>query len=191
MSSRFRQRASPFLAAVLSVAATVGCDAPPDTREAPDAPSSASPTPAPSVRVGGLTIEDLVVAEPVTNERTALYLTVRNQGELADALVALEAEGVGDGSLHATERQGDLVRMRSVDEIALPPGGEVRLRPGGHHGMLEGIAGEWSAGDTVMVRLRFRAAGVVEAPALVVPYAELPERFGSPQEDEGEAHGGH
>lgn len=180
MPPRSRHRPWRFLAAVLSVAATVGCDAPADARDAAgDTPSPPSPTPAPSVRAGVLTIEDLVVAEPVTGERTVLYLTVRNPGDPGDALVGVEVEGVRGASLHRTEREGDVVRMRPVDEIAVPSRGEVRLRPGGDHGMLEGIAAEWSAGDTIMVRLRFRNAGVVEAPALVVPYAELPERFGS------------
>lgn len=163
----------------------LACDAPsgrPD--DAPATPRSdttavdsgagAAPA-APRVATDDLVIEDLLVAEPVTGERAALYLTLRSAG--GDALLEVEAVGADSASLHETSMEDGVMRMRPVTEIPIPAGGQAALRPGGLHGMLEGLTGSWSIGDTVRLRLHFRDAGVVEAPALVIPYIELDTRF--------------
>lgn len=163
----------------------VACDARPDGSDDPAANPVADTTvveaepgrtlPAPRVESGGLVIEDLLVAEPVTGERAALYLTVRSRE--GDVLLGIEADGADSASLHQTSMEEGVMRMRPVSEIPVPAGGEAALRPGGLHGMLEGLTASWAVGDTVRLRLRFRDAGVVEAPALVIPYIDLDTRF--------------
>lgn len=123
-----------------------------------------------------------MVAEPVTGERTAFYLTLHNAGPVPDALTRIQADGAAQASLHRTDVEGEVMRMRPVDAVDVPAGGTVALRPGGLHGMLQGLEERrWSAGDTVTLRLTFRRSGSVDVPALVVPYAELGRRF--PLED--------
>lgn len=125
----------------------------------------------------GLRIRDAVVSEPVTGARSALFLRLHNGGNLADALLGLDVDGVERATLHRTETADGVMAMRPTDSLPIAPGADAELRPGGFHGMLEGIAGTWAPGDTVRVRLRFRRAGEVEVPAVVVPYEELDSRF--------------
>jgi len=166
----------------------LACDArsgmPGDAPAAPAAPvsdttavdfESEAVPPAPRVATDGLVIEDLLVAEPVTGERAALYLTLRSTG--GDVLLRVDAVHADSASLHETSMEGGRMRMRPVAQIPIPAGGQAKLRPGGLHGMLEGLTGRWAVGDTVRIRLHFRDAGVVEAPALIIPYIELDVRF--------------
>lgn len=135
--------------------------------------SAAAAALAPPVMAGSLEITSVAVPEPVTGERTALYLVVRNPGDEADALRGLTSPAAGRAGLHRSEQEGGLSRMRAVDSIAVPAGGEARLAPGGFHGMLEALAAPLVAGDTLAVTLHFRGAGDVEVRALVVPYEDL------------------
>jgi copper(I)-binding protein len=63
--------------------------------------------------------------------------------------------------------------MQPLDRVTLPPGTTVRLKPGGIHGMLEGLDPVPVAGDTLRVTLEVRAGGRVTVEARVVPYAEV------------------
>lgn len=175
----------PILLLLVALPTTLVCDVGPDESgdgpagQAYDATAADSVAdgalPAPHVEADGLVVEDLLVAEPVTGERAALYLTVRSTG--GDVLVGVEAVGADSASLHETSMDEGVMRMRAVTEIPVPAEGQAALRPGGLHAMLEGLAERWAAGDTVRLRLLFRDAGVVRAPALVIPYIELDTRF--------------
>ena len=178
--------------ALWTTACEPASDATPDGPESPDAalvePAPPPPPPAPSVTAGELTISDLVVTEPVTGDRAALYLTVRST--VTDTLLAVAAEGAATGSLHRTTTEDGVTRMRPVEGgVPIPVAGEARLRPGGLHGMLEGLDAPWAPGDTIPLTLTFRVAGPVEAPALVVPYAELDARFPTGATESEGAHG--
>lgn len=177
--ARFRRPAAAFLLSLSLFACEPDSGSTAHAAPGPDSASraeAAAPTPAPRVTVDGLEIEDLVVPEPVTGERTALFLTLRS--EAGDTLLAVEADGADASSLHRTTMEDGVMRMRPIEGIPIPAGEPVGLRPGGLHGMLEELSATWSVGDTVRLRLTFARAGVVEASALVVPYAELDARFG-------------
>lgn len=114
----------------------------------------------------------VVIGEPVTAERAALYLTAVG-GASDDRLVGLAVESVQEASLHRTETSGGMMRMQPVPEgFVVPAGGRLELRPGGAHAMLEGLAGAWSAGDSVEVTLRFESGDRVVW-ARVVPLSDL------------------
>ena len=57
--------------------------------------------------------------------------------------------------------EGDVMRMRQVDAIELPPGATVELKPGGMHLMLMGLKQPLKADDKVPLTLRFEKAGEV------------------------------
>lgn len=126
---------------------------------------------------GSLEVRDLVVAEPVTGERTALYLTVVNRGEVDETLAGVDLPGLGAASIHRSEMEDGIMRMRPVPEVVVPAGEEIRFRPGGLHVMIEDLERTLEAGDTVEVVLRLRNAGRLPVPALVVRYAELETSF--------------
>ena len=130
-------------------------------------------------RHAGLEIGSVVIGEPVTPERAALYLTVEDHSGAGDRLEAVEVEGVSLVSLHhTTEADGMLQMMHADGGLDVPPGEQLRLAPAGDHAMLEGIEAPVLAGQTRAVRLHFARAGVVEAVAHVVPLAEVFDALG-------------
>jgi len=122
---------------------------------------------------GSVLVLEARVTEPVAGATAALYLTLLNAGSDADTLVGLSAEAAAAASLHETRVEGGLTTMRPLKGVPLPPGTTVRMRPGGIHGMLEGLDPVPGAGGTVRITLEFRAGGRVTVAARVVPYAEL------------------
>lgn len=129
---------------------------------------------APVARIGDVAVLDAYAPEPVDGTRTALYLTLRNDGSRPDTLVGLSTPAAGRASLHDMLRQGEMVRMVPLDGVVLPPGETVRLRPGGRHGMLEEVrSGALAAGATVEAELRLARGGTGTVPVRVVRYDAL------------------
>jgi hypothetical protein len=120
-----------------------------------------------------------VIAEPVLGERTALYFVVTNAGPEPDTLLDVDVGDLGAASLHDSEIEEGVSRMRPRTALELPPSRRVELRPGGLHVMIEGISRALSVGDTVAFSVRLARAGIVTARAPVVAYADLLEALDS------------
>jgi periplasmic copper chaperone A len=123
--------------------------------------------PALRVQHAGPSTGEVVIASPWTRaagqgQNGAGYLTLRNTGAAGDRLVAAESPAARVVELHTHIREGEVMRMRPVDAIALPPGQTVRLEPGGLHLMLIGLARPLARGESVPVTLRFERSGSVE-----------------------------
>ncbi len=89
------------------------------------------------------------------------YLTVVNNG-VADRLLSATSPVAESVQLHSMRMEGDVMRMRKVDAIELPPGKTVELRPGGLHLMLVGLRTPLAPGETFPMTLRFEKAGEVK-----------------------------
>ena len=89
------------------------------------------------------------------------FLTIRNSGATPDRLVAASSPVAGRLELHTHIRDGDVMRMRPVNDITVPAHGEVSLQPGGLHLMLIGLTQPMNAGQSIPVTLRFERAGEV------------------------------
>jgi periplasmic copper chaperone A len=110
---------------------------------------------------------DVVITAPWTRaagqgQNGAGYLTLRNTGSTPDRLLAAESPAARVVELHTHIRDGEVMRMRPVNAIALPPGQAVRLEPGGLHLMLIGLTRPLLRGESVPVTLRFERAGSIE-----------------------------
>jgi copper(I)-binding protein len=90
------------------------------------------------------------------------FMAIRNTGTAPDRLVAARTPAATVVELHTHIREGDVMRMRPVPAIDLPPGQEVRLMPGGFHLMLIGLTAALQQGGRVPVTLVFDGAGEVE-----------------------------
>lgn len=88
------------------------------------------------------------------------YLKLINGGG-ADRLVSASADVSKTVELHEMKMDGDVMKMRQVDGIALPAGTTVELRPGGYHVMFIGLKAPLKAGDSFPLKLRFEKAGEV------------------------------
>ena len=64
------------------------------------------------------------------------------------------------------ESMASMKGMKEVEQIDIPAGGSVQLKPGGYHVMLMELAKPIAAGDTVPVTLTFEKAGEVTVDAV-------------------------
>ena len=102
---------------------------------------------------------------------SAAYLSIANRGESADRLVGVAAERAGHAMIHRSVVVDGVMKMRHVDAVEIPPGGVIRLEPGGLHVMLMGVSSRLEAGERISLTLVFERAGEVE---LSVPVRRSP-----------------
>lgn len=90
---------------------------------------------------------------PAGRSTTGIFVTVKNSGAKARAIVSGKAS-VGDTlELHEMKSENGMMRMAPVKSIDVPAGGQVELKPGGLHLMLFGLKKPLTVGDTVQVDL--------------------------------------
>ncbi len=83
-------------------------------------------------------------------------------GVAADKLVSASAGVSKTVELHSMVMEGDVMRMREIATIEVPPGKTVELKPGGLHVMFIGINKPLKIGDSFPLTLRFEKAGEVK-----------------------------
>lgn len=88
------------------------------------------------------------------------YLKLENKGA-DDKLLSASADVAASVELHSMSMEGDVMRMRQVDGIALPKGKTVELKPGGLHIMFMGLKAPLKNGDKFPLKLKFEKAGEV------------------------------
>jgi hypothetical protein len=120
-----------------------------------------------AVRAHDFTVGDLRIDHPWSraagaNANGAGFMTIRNTGSAPDRLIEASTPAARVVELHTHIRDGDVMRMRPVADIPLPPGETVHLRPGGLHVMLIGLTGPLNRGASVPLTLRFERAGEVQ-----------------------------
>lgn len=96
------------------------------------------------------------------NANGAGFMTLKNNGAAGDRLISATSPAARVVELHTHIREGDVMRMRPVADIPIPPGQTVHLRPGGLHIMLIGLTEPLRQGTTVPLTLRFERAGEVQ-----------------------------
>ncbi|MDQ2068915.1 copper chaperone PCu(A)C [Natronospira bacteriovora] len=109
-----------------------------------------------------LTAEPPITAEspwvreaPPGTSVTAGYLQLHNRGDEAVSLTAVSADEFRRSELHETVHEDGQARMRHVDAVLIPAGGQAELAPGGKHIMLHEPRRTLEAGDWVTLTLRF------------------------------------
>lgn len=95
----------------------------------------------------------------------AVYATVDNPGA-ADTLTSVELDDGSRVMLHDTA-------MQTVERLPIPAKGQLRLKPGGIHGMVAHVPSSATPGDSVRVTFFFSAAGQVTVWAGVIDYAQV------------------
>ncbi len=93
----------------------------------------------------------------------AAYLKLENTGSEADRLRSASCAEAEHVELHTMEMSGDVMKMRQIDDIPLPPGAKVEMKPGsGTHLMLMGLKAPLKVGQKFPLQLEFEKAGKVE-----------------------------
>jgi copper(I)-binding protein len=138
----------------------------------------------------GVTVTDAFARETIGLGTTgAAFMTIANTGTDADRLVAGATPAAGKVELHTHEKDGDVMRMRRVEAIAVPAGGTALLKPGGDHVMLFDLAAPLKKGETFAVTLTFETAGDITVEVPVVGIGEslgmTPDEMGHDGMDHG------
>jgi copper(I)-binding protein len=122
-------------------------------------------------RIGNLVIVDPVVRATLGGAKVGTgYLTIPNRGADPDRLLGGESQSAARVEVHATERQGDVVRMRERETgLTIPANCEVRLSAGGEHLMFNELKGPFRLGQPVTATLIFERAGRVPITFSVEP----------------------
>src|SRR5262245_5200009 len=88
----------------------------------------------------GVEIDDAYVRDPPPTKNVAVgYFTATNHAATPRKLVAAHTDAAERVEIHTHEHAGDMMRMRRVDAVDLPPNERVELAPGGLHLMIFGV----------------------------------------------------
>jgi copper(I)-binding protein len=138
----------------------------------------------------GAIASDIMVVKPQafsTREgqpNAAAFIEIHNHGKDADRLEAVKfsAAVAARGELHSMTLKDGRMTMRALPGVDLPPGGTIKMQPGGDHLMLIGLKRALKAGETLEATLIFQKAGEVKVSIPVVDRAPAAKQ---------EGHGGH
>lgn len=107
----------------------------------------AAQLPATALAAGKLVVENAWIrTAPPAAPMRAGYATLRNAGDAPLRIRGARSEAFGDVSLHATQIENGVARMRELDGLNLAPGESATLEPGGKHLMLMQPHGELGPG---------------------------------------------
>jgi len=119
-----------------------------------------------SVAVAHESSKDLKISDvwsrtsPSEASNGVVYLTVKNTGSGANAIVGAKVPSsiAMETQIHETKVDANgTMAMSAVDQIDLPAGKTVKLRPGGYHIMLMELANPLKKGQTFKVTLQFES----------------------------------
>lgn len=100
---------------------------------------------------GELRFDEFWVAEtPPGAMATAGFATIANTGAAEVTITGAESSACKRVEFHRTETSDGVARMTRQSRLAVPPGGELELAPGGTHLMLIGPAA-LHAGERVSI----------------------------------------
>lgn len=105
-------------------------------------------------------------------------------------LVRVETPAAGVAEVHEMKMEGDVMKMRAVPGLDLPPGKTVELKPGGYHVMLMDLKAPLAKGSSVPVTLVFQdAKGTESQLPLQLPVATQAPGVAAVDMGHGAAHG--
>lgn len=101
-------------------------------------------------------------APPGGAKVAAGYLQITNMGREPDTLIGGSFTGIGAVEVHDMTMDGDIMKMRRLDEgLVIAPGATVELAPGGRHLMFMDVTVPPAPGGQLAGTLKFAKAGDV------------------------------
>lgn len=122
-----------------------------------------------SWQAGSLRISDAWARATVPQQaHGAAFIHIENTGKQADKLLRASSSAAQAVELHTMTIDQDIMRMRQLDDIALPAASKLVMKPGsGAHLMLIGLKQVLQAGQSVDLILEFEKAGKISITAKV------------------------
>ncbi|MBS1200162.1 MAG: hypothetical protein H6R27_840 [Proteobacteria bacterium] len=122
----------------------------------------------PAAAAGPTVTQAWARATPPGATVAAVYLAIDNAGGAADRLVSVSTAVADRAEVHATVREGDVVRMRRIEPLDIGAGERVAFEPGGRHLMLMGLQAPLVQGSRIAITLEFEKAGRISVEADVL-----------------------
>lgn len=122
-----------------------------------------------------ISVENPYARPPMGSGKVAAaFMTLKNDGDETDRLVAAEGDVAERIELHThimEKKDGRVImRMRQIPHMEVPAHGQTVLKPGGLHIMLIGATRDLKPGDNFDLTLVFEKAGKVK---VTVPVKKL------------------
>lgn len=114
---------------------------------------------------------------PPSAEVTAAFVTLRNDTDQPDTLLAATSDAAVTTELHVMSETDGQMTMRKADFLVVPAHGELELMPGGTHIMLIGLTRPLSTETPIRIDLRFSREGLVP---LIAPVVDLRRKAPKP-----------
>lgn len=91
------------------------------------------------------------------------FMRITNSGRSPERLIGGTLVGAGSVEIHETRREGDVMRMRRLEQgIVIGPGETVELKPGSYHVMFMQLRRGFTEGERIKGTLVFEKAGTIE-----------------------------
>lgn len=102
-----------------------------------------------------------------SSARTAVYMTIHNNGALSERLIKITSPSADTIEIHRswTDEKG-IMRMHPLDSVEIPPEQQFIFEPGGYHLMLVGVQ-PLQAGDSLALSLMFERGGAISTSAVI------------------------
>jgi periplasmic copper chaperone A len=101
-----------------------------------------------------VTVRDAWVRGTVAGQKvTGAFMQLSSTSDAA--LVDASTPSAKFVEIHEMKKEGDVMKMKAIDKLALPAGKSVALAPGGYHMMLFDLKAPLNAGDVVPLTLTF------------------------------------
>jgi copper(I)-binding protein len=94
------------------------------------------------------------------NAVSSVYFTVKNNGP-EDTLLSVTTNASDTASIHQDVTKGNSSSMQLLQDLTIPPNGELVMKPGAYHVMITNLTKPLEKGSTVSVTLKFAKAGSV------------------------------
>ena len=113
------------------------------------------------------------------------YVVIKNAGATPDRLISATAEVAGSVGIHETAASNGVMTMRPVaGGLVIPAHGEVALKPGSYHLMLEDLKHPLKEGDSFKGTFTFEKAGAADVLFYVEAIgAKAPDSMGGGMKD--------
>ncbi len=121
-----------------------------------------------------LTVASVQASEPVSGS-AQVALTITNDGDGDDELVAVETDAAIGIEIHETVVDDGQAVMERRDAVTVPAGGSVSFRPGGLHLMMIAPDDDVALGGTFPITLQFDRSEPITVEAEVVDLLDLSE----------------
>ncbi len=107
-----------------------------------------------NVWAASIAVEDAYVRlMPPTQTVTGAFMVLKNASDDDRAVVSAESDVADKVELHTHQHENGVMKMRQVDQIEVPAGGETVLKPGGFHIMLIGLKQPLTLGQMVEIQM--------------------------------------